>query len=278
MTKDDRKAEGAEAVGRFAIALSECGGKIREACTKVGISYATGYRWWKDGLPSAGVEPLKGKYVTADAKGRVKRIARGEATAEEREALRGKMARVVDSRESEEGVIARADRVRDQEAKIVAMSRGAVLQMSATIIELGSASREMLGVLRSRIRTETEIARRWDEYKQARLTGAKVGKPDLPHPEMGVDATAGLLERVGKMVAKHGESVKVALEYERMLVGEPTTVIGLAAVPMRMSTVEARDRLLYLEALIDRAEASGGLEGDAPGLVKPVIGEVVTDL
>ena len=278
MKREDRKAEGAGAVARFGEELDKHGGKIREACAAVGVSYATGYRWWKDGLPSAGVEPLRGKYVTADAKGRARRMARGDATQEDRIALRGKMARVIDSRESEEGVIARADRVRDQEAKIVAMSRGAVLQMSATIIELGAASREMLGVLRSRIRTETAIAKRWDEYWAARLEGRKVAKPDLKQPEMSVDETAGLLERVGKMTAKHGESVKVALEYERLLVGEPTSVIGLAAVPLRMSTIEARDRLLYLEALIERAEESGGLEADAPGLDRPVIGEVVTDL
>lgn len=262
----------------FAKELDANGAHIVDACKAVGIAVSTGYRWWGSGLIAAGLGPLKLTHGRGDAIEIVRKAGAGDASEEERAEWRAKGKAAAEARSSEEGVMARADRVREQEGKIVAMSRGAVLQMSATIIELGSASRAMLEVLKSRIQTETEIARRWDQWKLAKLRGEKMAKPELPPPELGVDDSVGLLERVGRMTAKHGDSVKTTLEYERLLVGEPTAVIGLAAVPVRMSTVEARERLTYLQALLERAEASGGLEADAPGVEVPTIGEIVSDL
>jgi hypothetical protein len=135
----------------------------------------------------------------------------------------------------------RAD-TRVQEAQLVRLCRGSTIGLAASLAKMSKGVVDLSDRLREVLET---IGNGYD----------KDGNP-RPLTPLEAKAAMGVIGRYATMVKQANEAAHDVVETERVLLGEPTAILGVKRIE-EVTATEAEARLLAAQRAFERAKADG---------------------
>lgn len=185
-----RRAISSEMYGKLVEAFFKYGQNWRACGAYAGVDARTAKIGWEKGWPAKGLPPIEDQIALKNVQARVARAEAAQKQAEE-ETARLKKAQD-DAIETEKDEVEMLTSLRKV---LVAMSGGALKRLAIIAVEMS------------------------DEVLQDHRSGKL--------KNLSVEAKSRLIARIAYIVRSTEESTRLALENERLHLGEPTAVLGL---------------------------------------------------
>lgn len=239
-------------------------GQFAPAARIAGVSPKTAEKAWRRGWPGQGLAPIE--TIIAEEQ----RAARALIEQQRKAALAKEQLEKENARKDAELAL-------QQEGQMVRLGRAATLQLTANTAVLAQQVGKMREALEQRFALELQKMQLWTEYEASLLTPNPKPKPVLDKPALHLDHLLHLLNRTGDYTGKVLDNARKVMEMERLILGEPTNIIGLANASSQasreISLEEADIRREAANRAIDGAKAAGGLTVIPGGKVLPRVGQ-----
>jgi hypothetical protein len=238
-------------------------GNLNAAAKHAGVTWNTAQKAWEKGSKKHGFPPLKQVIEQEQIK------ARALLEAERRSKL---AAIALEKEQAREGAVA----ARKQEGQMTQLVRASSLLALRAVTSL---SREAVGLaetINKRIEQEKKHLDLWIQYDDAVLRGDPSAQlPPFAHPP-SLNNLLSILNRTADYAGKITHCARQAMDMERIHLGEPTHIIGIAdATPKDITLDEVQIRRDNAVRALEGATRSGGLRVIQGGNAEPVIGQRV---
>jgi hypothetical protein len=219
-------------------------GKPQEAADLAGVGHRTIKKAWREGWPEKGFGPIKEVFEREQQRARARLMSEIAARRDQTMA-------------EKEKAIEHAARARAQEGQLVDLARVSCLQALANARALVQPTKDLADRLQKQI-----------------LEAA--GKPSKDSKGLTIQTSLGLLQKVANLQGKILSNARIAMEMERLHLGEPTQTVNVITTQSEMTLDEASARIQMANRALESARRSGGLTVIDGGIDEPVIGKVVS--
>lgn len=179
--------------------------------------------------------------------------------------------------------VKQALRSREQEGQMVQLTRGQSMQTLTVAVELSSSARALAPILQDFIGSEGEKLVEWTAYERGVRAGRidlddKKARPKMARPAMTANDGLRMLSTIADLNEKIVHTARQAMEMERLHLGDPTNIIGIAATTREMTMDEAHARLAAANLAMAAMERNNGAMTMDAGIELPTVGELVDDI
>ena len=226
-------------------AFRQAPGNVANAARHAAVNWKTADVGWKRGWPKKKFPPIE--QLLKEEQIQARAILQAELAARRAQEQRAK-------EEARENAI----ETRKEEGLVVKIARKQSLGLLQSALQIASASSGVAGLLRDALVDAIATKRRWLQYEKDVAAGLSPVKPK-GKVGLSISEMSYLLERAAKTNERIVATARQAMEMERLHLGQPTEIIGVAEEGREMTLEELSIRKRAALQAIESAERAGGL-------------------